>query len=58
MAQQLEGRGCHQQGPDGGGPGRRLHRSVAWADVCMESPVGESLEEMSREAGEPPRTAV
>lgn len=34
-------------------PGRCLHRSVAWADVCMESPVGESLEEMSREAGAP-----
>lgn len=57
MAQQLEGRGWHQQGPDGGEPGRRLPGSVAWADACIESPVGENLE-MSREAGEPPRTAV
>lgn len=37
---------------------RFLHRSEAWADEYGRTPVGKSLEEMSREARELPRTAA
>lgn len=43
MAQQLEGRGCHQQGPDGGGAWKMFTQECGLGRCVYGKPCGREL---------------